>query len=517
MLAFPAAYQEGGWVRFCPSNDALRSTSPKLLQLLGISFTLLFMCITALTSTYLVRVIQHYKDVKRAEDKLRLATSGELGESPRQYYVEYETLVRATRSRALLSLFHLTFICSMIMMAISCICIVARALDNLSITTFGNAYGLQILPTFSIRPSCRAGEDCRARQAFQDTSDVHGYIITQGYFLTMLVAVPFSLMDINDWFQGVSYVISLLCLLEMIAVFSYIAWAPSMASDRALYGGGGTVPAVSYNVGLIIEVCFWSWAIAFAVPMWIDEKAEHVSVSRSLWSACLHRGALDIMLGLSGAAAFPGLSTLSVLDELRVRPDVGTLTELCGILFAITALVPNIVDYQMAVSRNLEAHFGPARAGWLGVGLPYGIAWAFYFGAAFNTLVNSCTVFLNGAVEVALPCILFLFFSLSFKQASLRMVGVSMPVRSWRRVTWGVLALGCALILLAYVLNACVRLGVYGPRRTTNTKHAVEEQDYSAYAANSDLNGTAANAPAPAPAPAAAAALFPPPLPTARR
>jgi hypothetical protein len=235
----------------------------------------------------------------------------------------------------------------------------------------------------------------------------------------MLVAVPFSWMDINDWFQGVSYVISLLCLLEMIAVFSYIAWAPSMASDRALYGGGGTVPAVSYNVGLIIEVCFWSWAIAFAVPMWIDEKAEHVSVSRSLWSACLHRGALDIMLGLSGAAAFPGLSTLSVLDELRVRPDVGTLTELCGILFAITALVPNIVDYQMAVSRNLEAHFGPARAGWLGVGLPYGIAWAFYFGAAFNTLVNSCTVFLNGAVEVALPCILFLFFSLSIFYAFL--------------------------------------------------------------------------------------------------
>jgi hypothetical protein len=91
---------------------------------------------------------------------------------------------------------------------------VARALDNLSISTFGNAYGLQILPEFGIRPSCRAGEDCRSRQAFQDTSDVHGYVITQGYLLTMAVAVPFSLIEINDWFQGTAYVLSLLCLVR---------------------------------------------------------------------------------------------------------------------------------------------------------------------------------------------------------------------------------------------------------------------------------------------------------------
>ena len=296
----------------------------------------------------------------------------------RMLFVEYETLVRAAGNRAAWVTFQVVFIGSMCMMAVSCICVVARALDNLSITTFGNAYGLQILPEFGIRPSCRAGEDCRSRQAFQDTSDVHGYVITQGYFLTMAVAVPFSLIDINDYFQGAAYIISLLCLLEMICVFSYIAWSPSMAADRALYGGGGTIPVVSYNVGLTIEVCFWSWAIGFAIPMWLDEKADDVGVSMPLWAACLHRGVLDVMLGLSGAAAFPGLATLNVLDELRVRPDVGYLTELCGIGFAITALIPNIVDYQMAVARNLEGHLGAERANWLGVGLPYGVAWCFY-------------------------------------------------------------------------------------------------------------------------------------------
>jgi hypothetical protein len=299
----------------------------------------------------------------------------------------------------------------MTMMTISCICIVARALDNLSITLFGNAYGLQVLPAFGLRPSCRAGEDCRARQAFQDTSDIHGYVITQGFLLTAAIAIPFSLVEINDWLQGVSYFLSLGCLIEMIFVFSYIAWSPSMAFDRSLYGGGGTIPSVSYNVGLLIEVCFWSWAIGFAVPMWMDEKAESVRVTRSLWAACLHRGLLDIALGLSGAAAFPGLSTLSVLDELRVRPDVGTLTELCGIGFAITALVPNIVDYMMASTRNLEAHLGPLRARLLGVGLPFAVAWVFYFGKALNGAFSEKRATRNEATRrraAVLACLLTL-------------------------------------------------------------------------------------------------------------
>ena len=489
MLAFPAAYQEGGW-------------------LLGVFFTLLFMLLTVLTSTYMVRCVEHFKQA-RLDRALHRADHEKSGAHDSTHYVEYDTLIRTLRNRALLVFFQVSFICSMCMLAISCICIVSRALDNLSITAFGNAYGLQILPEFGFRPSCRQGEDCRSRQAFQDTSDVHGYVITQGYLLTMVIAVPFSLIDINDWFQGVMYVCSLLALLEMICVFSWIAWSPSMAADRALYGGGGTVPAVSYNVGLIIEVCLWSWAIQFAIPMWMDEKADDVSTSECLWLSCLHRGALDIMLGLSGAAAFPGLSTLSVLDELRVRPDVGIITELCGIAFAITALVPNVVDYQMAVSRNLELHMGASKANWLGVGLPYAVAWVFYFGNAFNILVNSTSVALNGIVELILPTVLFLVFSTSFRQPLLRMCGYRTDVHTWRNISWGVLALICTLCVLSYVLNACVRLGLYGPGR--KRRHAQDEEDYRHYAAYSDLNTPPAPiggiAPAPAPAPGASPAV----------
>ena len=469
--------------------------------------TLLFMSLTVLTSTYLVKVVALYR--KQNLNRNAAAAAGKEahhgGGVQHAMFVEYETLVRATSSRVAWLIFQAVFIGSMTMMAVSCICVVARALDNLSISTFGNAYGLQVLPEFGFRPSCRAGEDCRSRQAFQDTSDVHGYVITQGYLLTMMVAVPFSLININDYFQGVAYLISLACLLEMIFVFSWIAWSPSMLADRTLYGGGGTIPAFSYNVGLIIEVCFWSWAIGFAIPMWLDEKADDVPVSLPLWAACAHRGVLDIMLGLSGAAAFPGLATLNVLDELRVRPDVGTITELCGIGFAITGLIPNIVDYQMAVARNLENHLGTAHANWLGVGLPYGVAWVFYFGNAFNILVNVTSVGLNGIIELVVPCLLFLFFTRNMHSQRMHISGFGADVGFWRRFTWGVVVLAVVLILAAYTLNVCVKLGVYGPLR--KARHASEEEDYSHYAAYDDLATPPAplGAPPPVGAPTAAA------------
>ena len=128
--------------------------------------------------------------------------------------------------------------------------------------------------------------------------------------------------------------------------------------------------------------------------MWLAQKAEGVSAARPIWWACLHRGVLDVLLGITGAAAFPGLSSLNVLDELRLRPDISLFTEVCGIMFAVTSLLPNLVDYTMAAARNLASHVGDTRANLICLGLPYSLSWIFYFGSAFNILVNMTSTFL---------------------------------------------------------------------------------------------------------------------------
>ncbi len=134
----------------------------------------------------------------------------------------------------------------------------------------------------------------------------------------------------------------------------------------------------------------------------------------------------------------------------------------------------------------------------------------FYFGNAFNVLVNVTSVGLNGVIELLVPAILFLFFSSSFHKGSMRIGGVHATVHTWRRVTIFAIVLIVALIATAYTLNACVRMGVYGPLH--KARHQQSEEDYSHYAAYDDLSAPpgppgAAAAPALAPAAAVAEAL----------
>lgn len=465
MLALPAAYQEGGW-------------------LLGVILTVVFTLLSGLCAGYLVYAWRSHQEEKAIEDAAHAKERGEEEPEGNASNLEFETLVRATNSHSSWVTFEIVYLLSMCVMTMSCICVVARELDNLSIITLGNAYGLQVFPTFGVVPSCRAGEDCRAREAFQDTDEVHGYVVSQGYIAALIITVPFSLLEIVDWFQGLMYGISLFCLLDLIFAFSYIALNPTELKDYPHQ----TVSAFNYNVGLMVEVCFWSWAISFGVPMWLTQKEEGVSASRPLWWACVHRGLLDIMLGLSGAFAFPGLSSLNVLDELRLRPDVTLFTQVCGIMFAVASLLPNLVDYTMAASRNLENHVGLLRANALGVGLPYMLAWVFYFGSTFNILVNCTSTFLGGTIQFLVPTLLFIFYLDRSGHSGARVAGIRMDSETWRKASWIVAGLVTTFIVAVYLLNTMLRLGIYGPLRAIKHPQHVDTEDYESYAAYDDAS-----------------------------
>jgi len=81
--------------------------------------------------------------------------------------------------------------------------------------------------------------------------------------------------------------------------------------------------------------------------------------------------------------------------------------------------------------------------------------------------------------------------------------GIGADVSFWRRLTYGVVVLGVLLIVVAYTLNICVKLGVYGPLRKAR-QHAIDEEDYQHYAAYDDLAAPPAPVGGPAMAPVAA-------------
>ena len=108
-------------------------------------------------------------------------------------------------------------------------------------------------------------------------------------------------------------------------------------------------PSWEWDPGLALEVSFWSWTISFAVPMWLDEVDPDLELAGPLALAFAHRAALDVALGLAGAAAFPHMpaAQLNVLNAVAEHKSCGRMTKAAGILFVVSSLASNIVDYAM--------------------------------------------------------------------------------------------------------------------------------------------------------------------------
>jgi len=75
---------------------------------------------------------------------------------------------------------QVTYILSMIMMAVSSIHVVVRAMDDLTILVFRNTWALQVVPLkhFGFVESCPAHDACKGVEAFYEVDAERGFIIT---------------------------------------------------------------------------------------------------------------------------------------------------------------------------------------------------------------------------------------------------------------------------------------------------------------------------------------------------
>jgi hypothetical protein len=132
---------------------------------LTFGFTMLFTALSVLCAAYVVKAVQFYRARASERRKLGSTPSGKLhptdpqsraggegrgggaaGEGGPEEMLELELLVRTTSSPPWWLAFQVTYILSMIMMAVSSIHVVVRAMDDLTILVFRNTYGLQLSP-----------------------------------------------------------------------------------------------------------------------------------------------------------------------------------------------------------------------------------------------------------------------------------------------------------------------------------------------------------------------------------
>ncbi len=128
---------------------------------------------------------------------------------------------------------------------------------------------------------------------------------------------------------------------------------------------------------------------------------------------------------------------------------------------------------------------GAAAANAAGIGLPFALAWAFYFGATFSDLVNAASPFLNGAVQFIVPALLFAAYmrrdgggGVAREGRSVSLMGLEASTGWWRVVALAVAGGAGALVAATYALNAAVSAGDIAPRAERHAG-AAAAADYS--------------------------------------
>lgn len=371
--------------------------------------------------------------------------------------------MRGVSSTPVWLLFQCCFLFSMLLMGVTCIVVTAQGCDQLSLLLFGNAWGLQVSPRPRFVASCPKAWQCAGTAPFASVgAQSGGTMISVGYMVTVALTAPMAIVEVSESFQFASYAVSLACLMWLIVKFALLA-AHGGASGHA---GDDVLPPIwAWKTGLALEVSFWNWAISFAVPMFLDEKGVDVPLAEPLTAAFAHRAALDVLVGYTGAAAFPHLpaSCLNILEAMNTHASCGPATRCAGVLFVVASLVSNIVDYAMVSVRNLESHIGSAWSNAIGVGMPFAVGWLFYFGASFADLVSLASPLLNGAVQFLIPALLFFGYAALEKSPTLPMLGLSANTQTWRYIALA-LAIGVSvLIATTYALNGAADISPDGP------------------------------------------------------
>jgi len=142
--------------------------------------------------------------------------------------------------------------------------------------------------------------------------------ITLGYLLVTALCIPMGMvnLDENIKFQWISF----FGLVFLMADFR-------IQFESPFYWG--CVPVIGSQFTQVVSVCIFSWAFVMLVPSWANEKKDHVSINKTIWTAavtstivilflfCRH---WSIFLGICGdwllVRCFFHFSCVSFLREL---------------------------------------------------------------------------------------------------------------------------------------------------------------------------------------------------------
>lgn len=157
------------------------------------------------------------------------------------------------------------------------------------------------------------------------------------------------------------------------------------------------------NHASMLGVIMFNFGLVMAIPSWLAEKKEAVSVSRVVYGSTGISLFLYIAVGLLGALSIPNVNANAL--EPMTSGAFGQPLRIGGSIFAFFIIGLDIPLFAVLTRYNLVNSGLCSRrlANLLVVYLPWSLSWLFYQGSSISELLSWGGILFTGALAFILP------------------------------------------------------------------------------------------------------------------
>lgn len=227
-----------------------------------------------------------------------------------------------------------------------------------------------------------------------DGEEEYGKIIlTLGYIFTTAVFLPICLMDLkeNTAWQILGFTVLLTISTQFVICFLI---------DGLNFGN---VSLWGETWSSMLGVILFNFGLVMAIPSWLAEKKETVSVSRVVYGSTAVSLVLYVAVGLLGALSIPNVN-VNALDPMT-SGAFGTPLRIGASIFAFFIIGLDIPLFAVLTRYNLvnSGLCSTRVANVFVVYLPWSLSWLFYQGSAVSELLAWGGILFTGALAFLLP------------------------------------------------------------------------------------------------------------------
>jgi amino acid permease len=228
---------------------------------------------------------------------------------------------------------------------------------------------------------------------FNDLEVTGNFLLTAGYVLTTIVFLPLCLADLKE--NTLWQIFGFGLLVSLSAYFCFDLSQYHLTLEHVSVWG--------HQWSDMMGVILFNFSLVLAIPAWLNEKKDTVSVRHTIVVSTAISTALYVSVGIIGALAIPHVN-VNMLSPM-LSGAFGSGIQVAASLFAFFIIGLDIPLFSVLARYNLT-HSGMCSkrtANLLVVWIPWSISWVFYTGNDIGALLDWGGVLLTSAVAFLLP------------------------------------------------------------------------------------------------------------------